>query len=126
MTTRMLSRAGGGELVPLPAEEARERLAAIYEAWQVGMTAPLPLARDTAFAWLEKGGSPHAMTRWMNGAADEEAEKARTMQDVVGYIEALVASAEGGGFAVLAERLYAPLLRAVKKDKKSKDKGGKA
>ncbi|MEQ6916311.1 exodeoxyribonuclease V subunit gamma [Halomonas aquatica] len=160
MTTRLLSRAGGGELAPLPAEEARERLTAIAEAWQIGMTAPLPLARDTAFAWLEKGGTSEALSRCLAGEASEEDDKAwkaaftafhgsgfssgeldrdaylaRQWQE----LESLVASEEGGGFAVLAERLYAPLLRAVKKEKKtrgskeqgsnekdSKEKGGKA
>ncbi|MDI5921341.1 exodeoxyribonuclease V subunit gamma [Halomonas sp. LR5S13] len=146
MTTRLLSRAGGGTLAPLPAEEARAHLADIAAAWQHGMVTPLPLARDTAFAWLEKGGTPQAMTRWLAGAADEESEKAWKAADTAfhgsGYnndhgergrdpylmrqwpeLEVMLRSSEGGGFAVLAERLYAPLLRAVKTPKEKSPKG---
>ncbi|PWV75824.1 exodeoxyribonuclease V subunit gamma [Halomonas sp. A11-A] len=151
MTTRLLSRAGGGTLAPLPAEEARARLADIAAAWQHGMTTPLPLARDTAFAWLEKGGSPAAMARCLAGTASEEDDKAWKAASTVFYgsgfnndhgergrdpyllrqwpeLDDLVHSPEGGGFAELAERLYAPLLRAVKKpkEKHGKGKGGQA
>ncbi|MBB3331564.1 exodeoxyribonuclease V gamma subunit [Halomonas campaniensis] len=151
MTTRLLSRAGGGTLAPLPAEEARARLADIAAAWQHGMATPLPLARDTAFAWLEKGGSPAAMARCLAGTASEEDDKAWKAASTVFYgsgfnndhgergrdpyllrqwpeLDDLVHSPEGGGFAELAERLYAPLLRAVKKpkEKHGKGKGGQA
>jgi exodeoxyribonuclease V gamma subunit len=149
MTTRLLSRAGGGTLAPLPAEEARAHLATIAAAWQRGMATPLPLARDTAFAWLEKGGSPAAMARCLAGNASEENHKAWKAASTTFYgsgfnndhgergrdayllrqwpeLEAIVRSAEGGGFAELAEALYAPLLRAVKKPKeKGRENGGK-
>ncbi|WP_254275703.1 exodeoxyribonuclease V subunit gamma [Halomonas sp. 3H] len=146
MTTRLLSRAGGGTLAPLPAEEARARLADIAAAWQHGMATPLPLARDTAFAWLEKGGSPAAMARCLAGTASEEDDKAWKAASTVFYgsgfnndhgergrdpyllrqwpeLDALLQSPEGGGFAELAERLYTPLLRAVKKPKEKKSSG---
>jgi exodeoxyribonuclease V gamma subunit len=149
MTTRLLSRAGGGTLAPLPADEARAHLATIAAAWQRGMATPLPLARDTAFAWLEKGGSPAAMARCLAGNASEEDHKAWKAASTTFYgsgfnndhgergrdayllrqwpeLEAIVRSAEGGGFAELAEALYAPLLRAVKKPKeKGRENGGK-
>jgi exodeoxyribonuclease V gamma subunit len=149
MTTRLLSRAGGGTLAPLPADEARAHLATIAAAWQRGMATPLPLARDTAFAWLEKGGSPAAMARCLAGNASEENHKAWKAASTTFYgsgfnndhgergrdayllrqwpeLEAIVRSAEGGGFAELAEALYAPLLRAVKKPKeKGRENGGK-
>ncbi|MCL7940464.1 exodeoxyribonuclease V subunit gamma [Halomonas sp. ATCH28] len=150
MTTRLLSRAGGGTLDPLPADEARAHLANIAAAWQHGMATPLPLARDTAFAWLEKGGTPQAMARCLAGEANEEDAKAWKAADSAFHgsgfnndhgergrdpylmrqwpeLEALVQSADGGGFAELAERLYAPLLRAVKKprDKSAKGSNGK-
>ncbi len=148
MTTRLLSRAGGGTLAPLPAEEARARLADITAAWQHGMATPLPLARDTAFAWLEKGGSPAAMARCLAGTPSEEDDKAWKAASTVFYgsgfnndhgergrdpyllrqwpeLEEMVRSPEGGGFAELAERLYAPLLRAVKKPKEKNGNGGK-
>jgi exodeoxyribonuclease V gamma subunit len=147
MTTRLLSRAGTGTLAPLPADAAQDHLAAIAAAWQAGMASPLPLARDTAFAWLDKDGSPQAMTRWLSGAADEETVKAWRAAERAFHgddysdgerdrdpylarqwreLEALVASAEGGGFAVLTERLYAPLLQAVKTRKDRDGQGGKA
>src|SRR5690554_5776392 len=85
MTTGLLSRAGGGTLAPLPAEEARARLADIAAAWQHGMATPLPLARDTAFAWLEKGGSPAAMARCLAGQATEEDDKAWKAASTVYY-----------------------------------------
>ena len=148
MTTRLLSRAGGGTLAPLPAEEARARLADIAAAWQHGMATPLPLARDTAFAWLEKGGTPQAMARCLAGEATEEDDKAWKAANAVFYgsgfnndhgergrdayllrqwpeLEAMLRSSEGGGFAELAERLYAPLLHAVRKPKEKKGNGGK-
>ena len=148
MTTRLLSRAGGGTLAPLPAEEARARLADIAAAWQHGMATPLPLPRDTAFAWLEKGGSPAAMARCLAGTPSEEDDKAWKAASTVFYgsgfnndhgergrdpyllrqwpeLEEMVRSPEGGGFAELAERLYAPLLHAVRKPKEKKGNGGK-
>ncbi|TDN98211.1 exodeoxyribonuclease V subunit gamma [Halomonas ventosae] len=148
MTTRLLSRAGGGTLAPLPADEALAHLANIATAWQLGMSTPLPLARDTAFAWLERGGTPQAMVRCLAGEASEEDAKAWKALDSAfhgsGYnndhgergrdaylqrqwpeLEALVQSAEGGGFAELAERLYAPLLRAVKTPKAKEGNSGK-
>lgn len=154
MTTRLLSRAGGGTLAPLPAEEAHAHLMAIARAWHRGMQAPLPLARDTAFAWLEKGGTPEAMARCLAGGADETDQKAWSAMQTAFHgsgfnhdhgergrdpyllrqwpeLEALVRSTEGGGFAALAEALYAPLLQAVRKPKEkhakgNQDKGGKA
>ncbi|WP_416137985.1 exodeoxyribonuclease V subunit gamma [Halomonas sp. HK25] len=148
MTTRLLSRAGGGTLAPLPADEARAHLATIAAAWQRGMATPLPLARDTAFAWLEKGGTPPAMARCLAGKVSEEDDKAWKALDTVYYgsgfnndhgergrdpyllrqwpaLETLVQSPEGGGFAKLAEALYAPLLRAVKKPKDKSTKGNR-
>ncbi|MGM0982733.1 MAG: exodeoxyribonuclease V subunit gamma [Pseudomonadota bacterium] len=148
MTTRLLSRAGGGTLAPIPAEQARAHLADIAAAWQLGMATPLPLARDTAFAWLEKGGTPQAMQRCLAGEASEEDAKAWKALETAfhgsGYngdhgergrdpylmrqwpaLEALVQSSEGGGFAELAERLYAPLLHAVRKPKEKKGNSGK-
>ncbi|MGE4534321.1 exodeoxyribonuclease V subunit gamma [Halomonas sp.] len=146
MTTRLLSRAGGGTLTPLPAEQARAHLADIAAAWQLGMATPLSLARDSAFAWLEKGGTPQAMQRCLAGKASEEDAKAWKALDTAFHgsgfnndhgergrdpylmrqwpeLEALLHSPEGGGFAKLAERLYAPLLHAVRKPRTSKGKG---
>ncbi|WP_280549915.1 MULTISPECIES: exodeoxyribonuclease V subunit gamma [unclassified Halomonas] len=158
MTTRLLSRAGGGTLAPLPAEQARAHLADIAAAWQLGMATPLPLARDTAFAWLEKGGTPQAMARCLADRASEEDDKAWKAADTAfhgsGYhndhgergrdpylmrqwpeLEAMLdaklspmgsdPAAGTIGFAELAERLYAPLLQAVRKPKEKKGNSGK-
>ena len=109
---------------------------------------PLPLARDTAFAWLEKGGTPQAMQRCLAGRVGEEDDKAWKALDTVYYgsgyngdhgergrdaylmrqwptLEAMLSSPEGGGLAELAERLYAPLLHAVRKPKEKKGNSGK-
>ncbi|MDR9438505.1 MAG: exodeoxyribonuclease V subunit gamma [Halomonas sp.] len=164
LTTRLLSRAGGGTLAPLPADEARERLTAIADAWRHGMAMPLPLARDTAFAWLEKGGTPQAMTRCLAGEASEDDNKAwkaaesafhgsgfngdhgergrdaylmRQWPELEAMLRAKLSpmgsdpatGATWGSdpidFAELAERLYAPLLRAVKTPKEKKGNSGK-
>ncbi|MDR5901861.1 exodeoxyribonuclease V subunit gamma [Halomonas icarae] len=152
MTTRLLSRAGGGTLAPLPAEEARAHLATIAAAWQHGMATPLPLARDAAFAWLEKGGTPQAMQRCLAGEAGDEDTKAWRALVTAYYgsgfnndhgergrdaylmrqwpqLELMLRDAplpmgsDPMGFAELAERLYAPLLRAVKKPKGKSTRG---
>jgi len=76
MTTVLLSRAGGGTLAPLEASTARKHLEAIARAWRAGMTAPLPLARDTAFAWHEKGGDENALARVFGGEGSSQTDKA--------------------------------------------------
>ncbi|WP_183314674.1 exodeoxyribonuclease V subunit gamma [Halomonas fontilapidosi] len=76
MTTVLLSRAGGGTLAPLDAADARQHLKAIARAWRAGMTAPLPLARDTAFAWHEKGGDESALARVFGSDGSSQTSKA--------------------------------------------------
>ncbi|MGM0639260.1 MAG: hypothetical protein ACQET4_13385, partial [Pseudomonadota bacterium] len=124
-------------------------LAVIAAAWQRGMATPLPLARDTAFAWLEKGGTPQAMARCLAGEASEEDNKAWKAANTVFYgsgfnndhgergrdayllrqwpelavmLHAKLSpmGSDPIGFAELAERLYAPLLHAVRKPKEKR------
>ncbi|MDY7114895.1 exodeoxyribonuclease V subunit gamma [Halomonas sp. SSL-5] len=151
MTTVLLSRAGGGTLAPLDAADARKHLEAIAHAWRAGMTAPLPLARDTAFAWHEKGGDQSALARvfgseekaeeadlkawkaaarvfegddYTAGERDRDPYLARQWRD----LESLVRQAAvGRRFTELTEALYAPLHDAVKTKKNGgKGQGGKA
>ncbi|SFT42894.1 exodeoxyribonuclease V subunit gamma [Halomonas saccharevitans] len=149
-TTVLLSRAGGGTLAPLDAADARKHLEAIARAWRAGMTTPLPLARDTAFAWHEKGGDANALGRvfgneekaeeadlkawkaaarvfegddYTAGERDRDPYLARQWRD----LESLVRhEAAGRRFTELTAALYAPLHDAVKGKKNgSKGQGGK-
>ncbi|GHB15013.1 exodeoxyribonuclease V subunit gamma [Salinicola rhizosphaerae] len=154
MTTVLLSRAGGGTLEPLPAETARVHLEAIACAWRSGMAAPLPLARDTAFIWHEKGGDERALARlfadeetaeetdlkawkaaqrtfegddYNAGERDRDPYLARQWRDLESLARHRVA---GRHFTELTNTLYAPLHDRVKTrgDKRgggSGDKGGK-
>ncbi|MDR5859938.1 exodeoxyribonuclease V subunit gamma [Halomonas eurihalina] len=142
--TELRSRAGEGTLYPLPADEARARLTAIASAWQAGMTAPLPLARDTAFAWIEKGGDASGVERYLGdiekaeetdlkaakaavqtlegndhqgGELSRDAYLARQWRD---FDELARHQAAGRRFGELAERLYGPLHYAVKVIQKQK------
>ncbi|WP_251975715.1 exodeoxyribonuclease V subunit gamma [Salinicola avicenniae] len=154
MTTVLLSRAGGGTLEPLPAETARTHLEAIASAWRSGMTAPLPLARDTAFIWHEKGGDERALVRlfadedtaeetdfkawkaaqrafegddYNAGERDRDPYLARQWRDLESLARHRVA---GRHFTELTNTLYAPLhdrvkTRGEKRKGGSGDKGGK-
>lgn len=137
LTTELLSKAGHVTLPPLEAETARERLGHVIAAWQAGMRQPLPLACDTAFAWLgkvdERDGSvanngpdsdawqaarkAYEGDGFSSGEGERNAYLARQWPDFA----ALMATATDDGddfaaldFAGLAERLLAPLYLAVK------------
>ncbi|ALM51559.1 exodeoxyribonuclease V subunit gamma [Halomonas huangheensis] len=75
-TTRLLSRTGNGSLLPMPEAEARELLDNIAECYRLALSQPLPLARDSAFGWLRRGGTPAAMQRWLSGQFEASDEKA--------------------------------------------------
>ncbi|WP_089715850.1 exodeoxyribonuclease V subunit gamma [Halomonas daqiaonensis] len=143
MTTELLSRAGSVTFAPLDAETARRRLQALIVGWQAGMQAPLPLACDSAFAWLGKidkqasgiegslnnqgPGSDawHAARKvyegddFSAGEVDRNPYLAHRWPD----FEALFYAAPGDGldFATLTERLLAPLYVALKGDKQRGD-----
>ncbi|MDN3558134.1 exodeoxyribonuclease V subunit gamma [Halomonas maura] len=96
MTTELLSRAGGGTLPPMDEATARKHLEAIAKAWRAGMTAPLPLARDTAFAWHEKGGDASALARCLGDAGSSQTSKAEEA-DLKAW-KAAVTAFHGTGF----------------------------
>ncbi|MDX1467550.1 MAG: exodeoxyribonuclease V subunit gamma, partial [Halomonas sp.] len=151
MTTVLLSRAGGGTLAPLDEATARTHLQAIASAWRAGMAAPLPLARDTAFAWHEKGGDANALARvfgsdekaeesdlkawkaaarvfegddYTAGERDRDPYLARQWRDLASLVRH---EAAGRRFTELTAALYAPLHDTVKAkgggDKKTGAKG---
>ena len=143
VTTELRSRAGGGTLHPLDPELARARLTAIASAWQAGMTAPLPLARDAAFTWIEQGGDIAQLDRCLGSPERQEDNDLKAYQAAAKVFEgddynpgelhrdaylarqwrsfdelARQRTAERH-FGELADALYAPLHHAVKRDKAS-------
>ena len=120
LTTELVAQDGGAVLPPLAAEAARTHLAALARGWAEGLCRPLPVACDTAFAWLgglEKerqerdaraafeSGFSHV------GEADRDAALRRAWPD----FDALLAAEEDGApaLAAWAERLYRPLFDQV-------------
>lgn len=57
LTTIIISKAGKVELAPLTPERALVHWHAMLDAWQEGLCHPLPLALQSALAWIDKGGS---------------------------------------------------------------------
>ncbi|PMS32192.1 exodeoxyribonuclease V subunit gamma [Trinickia symbiotica] len=130
LTTVVISKVGGIELAPVAPDEARAHLLALLRAWDEGMRRPLPLAVNTAFAWLGKRrngdgngareGSPDADetqardaaraayegTSWQPGERDMNAYLCRVYPD----FDALAA---GGEFEALAVELLQPLHLAI-------------
>ncbi|MGO2880859.1 MAG: exodeoxyribonuclease V subunit gamma, partial [Halomonas sp.] len=131
MTTQLLSKAGHARFEPLAADTAQGHLATIMQCWKAGMTLPLPLAPQAAFAWLSKEGtvdstadsdafsaaaSTYEGGRFQTGEVAQSAYLARQWPN----FEALFNEGhlEGANpalrFAALADALYLPLYRAVK------------
>ncbi|WP_043529718.1 exodeoxyribonuclease V subunit gamma [Litchfieldella xinjiangensis] len=140
LTTRLLSKAGHVTLPPLDPDAATRHLQELIAAWQNGMRAPLPLATETAFAWLGKAGTPgstdesdawRAAAAAYNGDAFNAGEAGRNPYLVHQWpsfrtlVEAKRESPDS--FAQLTERLLAPVHRAVKGGRKESDTkaGGK-
>ena len=127
MTTRLLSKAGHVRLEPLDAESAHYQLQTMLNAWCDGMQTPLPLAPQAAFAWLAKLGTAESESDSDAYAAAETAYEGGRFQtgEVAqsAYLSHQWPSFErlfnqrvlGHSFASLAEALYAPLHRSVKK-----------
>ncbi|CAB3752488.1 exodeoxyribonuclease V subunit gamma [Paraburkholderia humisilvae] len=121
LTTFVVSKIGSVELAPLAEEDARTHLLALLRAWDDGMRRPLPLAVNTAFAWLGKrspdatADQPEARdaaraaydgTSWQPGERDMNAYLRRVYPD----FDALVAS---GAFERFAVELLLPLHLAI-------------
>lgn len=112
-TSLIVGKVGSVEFAPLTPEQARAHIEDLLAAWREGMRRPLPLAAKTAFAWLEtrtKGGDAARLAYEgsynVPGEAQTDPYLARAWPD----FERLTA---GGEFETLAERLLAPLYRAV-------------
>ncbi|MFC0399455.1 exodeoxyribonuclease V subunit gamma [Paraburkholderia rhizosphaerae] len=121
MTTVVVSKIGSVELAPLTGDDAHTHLLALLRAWDDGMRRPLPLAVNTAFAWLGKrapdapADQPDAReaaraaydgTSWQAGERDMNAYLGRVYAD----FDALAASGE---FERLAVELLLPLHLAI-------------
>ncbi|MBS0341433.1 MAG: exodeoxyribonuclease V subunit gamma, partial [Proteobacteria bacterium] len=130
LTTIIISKAGKVQLEPLSLEVAQAHWQQLLSAWQEGLHRPLPLALQTALAWIDKGGSA--------GAVHEEAlETARGIfedhdprfgrraeREDNDYLARAFADFDalwhGGEFARWAEQLLRPLSEAVGKPPKEK------
>ncbi|MBL0720521.1 exodeoxyribonuclease V subunit gamma [Piscinibacter sp. Jin2] len=133
MESRVLSPVGHITLRPLEAAEAQAAWQALGEAWQQHLCAPLPLAPQAGFAWLEalrKAGLPadtpaaafpegrEAVRRVaedpVSGAGAQRRPGERLGSEALARcfpsFEALWA---GGGFVDAVQRLLAPLDAAV-------------
>ena len=111
LTTRILSKVGDVELAPLDPDQARNLLGDLLAAWHEGMCRPLPLAAETAFAWL-KAGDARAACRIYEGEERKmgEVEKDPYLARVFPDYAALTADGE---FARWAERLLRPLFVVI-------------
>ena len=127
MTTQLLSKAGHVRLEPLDAESAHYQLQTMLNAWCDGMQTPLPLAPQAAFAWLAKLGTAEsepdsdayaaAETAYEGGRfqTGEVAQSAYLSHQWPSFERLFNQRVLGHSFASLAEALYAPLHRSVKK-----------
>lgn len=61
LTTLVISKAGKVRLEPMTQSQALARWQLLLDAWQAGMRRPLPLALQTALAWIDKGGNASGM-----------------------------------------------------------------
>ncbi|GHU10574.1 RecBCD enzyme subunit RecC [Betaproteobacteria bacterium] len=103
---------------PLPADDARRILAGWLESWQEGMRRPLPVASNTAFAWLAaKSNRDRAAALTYDGDdfnGGGEAKQSPTLARAYPDFATLMASGE---FELWVERLYAPLFKQMTETK---------
>jgi exodeoxyribonuclease V gamma subunit len=135
LTTVVVSKIGSIELAPLAEEDARTHLLALLRAWDDGMRRPLPLAVNSAFAWLGKrtpepgADQPEARdaaraaydgTSWQPGERDMNAYLYRVYPD----FDALTASGEFERFAVeLLLPLHLVIPSTTRQKSSAKDDG---
>lgn len=129
LSSRIVSKAGDAPINPLPPEAAQQYFRRLLEAWQEGLTRPLPLAVKTAFAWIGKGGRHDTPKDGDAGRAariafDGDGFKSKGERAYSAYLarawpdfDALWADGE---FARLADALLRPLYDAVGTPKGSK------
>lgn len=140
VTTVIVSKKGIVELRPLAGGDAEVHLAALLHAWEAGMREPLPVAVESAFAWLlqrfgkDGNGAAPEDTR----AAAEKAARSKYAGDAYNKGEVARSASLGrafpdfdalcadGRFEAFAESLLLPLLRAiVRNDTKEPKKDAK-
>jgi exodeoxyribonuclease V gamma subunit len=64
LTTCIVSKAGSATLRPMDPGNAQQYWSVLLDAWREGMCRPLPLAIQTAQAWLKSGGAaPEAASK---------------------------------------------------------------
>ncbi|VWX63769.1 RecBCD enzyme subunit RecC [Burkholderiales bacterium 8X] len=76
LTTLMIGKNGNVRLRPLDPSQAHDSWRRLIEAWQLGLSRPLPLALQSGLAWLERAG----FGTGSNGAEAYEAARA-TFED---------------------------------------------
>ncbi|MDT8407038.1 MAG: exodeoxyribonuclease V subunit gamma [Methylococcales bacterium] len=105
-------------LAPLPPEQARNHLDTLLDAYQQGLARPLPIACKTAFAWLTTApeqAERKALESYQNDANHRPSEVddpylARFYPDFA----RLTDPNHTPSFPTWAERLYQPLLDAIR------------
>lgn len=132
MHSIIVSKNGTVELPPLEISQAEALWQTLVETWQQGQLRPLPLAVKTAFVWLKKDGNEQSAPdsdAWF-AARDayenhDPANKKFGERDSNPYLARawpdFATLWSDGEFAVLADRLLAPLKNHLSRSKK----GGK-
>ncbi len=95
---------------------AQKCLNAWVEAWYIGQQEPLPVARKTAFAWLnaDKDNEDKARKAYEEGYRSSEVDTDAYLQRAYPTADDLLtARVAGKGFQDWVMQLYAPLLQAA-------------
>jgi len=103
-------------LAPLPAETAAQALSALLEGWRIGQSQPLPVACQSAGAWLEAVAAERepeaAASQCYQGGRYRVGERDRSPYHARSYPTAALLL-QGDGFGRWTEALYRPLYQAV-------------
>lgn len=121
MASHVVGKVGDAPIDPLDPDVARGWFRSLLDAWHAGLARPLPLAAQTAFAWIDAGGRPDT-------PKDSDAGRAARLAYEGGYMrrgevegspylarawpdfDALWA---GGEFAHLADMLLRPVYLGI-------------
>lgn len=127
--TYLLSKAGDLTLTPLPSAQAREYVSGLILAVLEGLAMPLPVAPNTAFAWLngqqknDDKAEADARAAYEEGyQATGESGRSPALRRAYPTFDDLMA---GGGFEYWVDVLYRPLWDWVKSNTAA-GKGGRA
>ena len=133
VTTEIIGKNGTVQINPLNPETAKSHLNELIKAYVAGLCSPTPLAPETGFAWLKAQGKNFeghlaACPQKAVGVARTKYEPGYKYSGEVAnspYRQRLFPSFEAlwsaGCFTQRCETLYAPLLNAIGKPKKSND-----